>query len=65
MHFKKWEVQLRAMTSAVSWMVAPQRYVNVLIPRTCDVTLFGKRIFTDVIQGSQDKEIIMDKLAGP
>lgn len=31
-------------------MVAPERYVHILIPRTCDVTLFGKRVSTDVIK---------------
>lgn len=31
-------------------MVAPQRCVHILIPITCDVTLFGKRVFLDVIK---------------
>lgn len=31
-------------------MVTPKRYVHMLIPRTCDVTLFGKRVSTDVIK---------------
>lgn len=40
--------------------MAPQRYVHVLILRTCDVTLFGKRVFTDVIKV---KDLEMRKLS--
>ena len=29
-------------------MVAPKRYIHVLIPRPCDVTVFGQRIFADI-----------------
>ena len=38
------------MTSVMSCMVAPQRYIHILLLRTYDITLSGKRVFIDVIK---------------
>lgn len=38
--------------------MASPKYVHVLIPRTCDVTLFGKRVFTDVIKNIDMRRLL-------